>query len=83
MKQERARGKEYDELIEEFIHAMQDIYGKHVLLQFEDFANRMKSTSPTTQHSPTQHINSDSDSMLATQHLMMACVFCFASLWLC
>jgi len=39
-KHERVRGPEYDELIDEFITAMQETYGKKVLLQFEDFANQ-------------------------------------------
>ncbi len=38
LKQPRLRGEEYDELIEEFITAVQDRY-PHTLIQFEDFAN--------------------------------------------
>lgn len=35
----RHRGPEYDELIKEFITAAQALYGRQVLLQFEDFGN--------------------------------------------
>lgn len=38
--QERDRSKAYDDLIEEFILAVQARWGEHTLLQFEDFANR-------------------------------------------
>ncbi len=38
LKQPRLRGEAYDELIEEFVTAVQDRYD-HTLIQFEDFAN--------------------------------------------
>ncbi|OMO94135.1 Malic oxidoreductase [Corchorus capsularis] len=39
LKQKRARGQEYDELLEEFMSAVKQNYGEKVLIQFEDFAN--------------------------------------------
>nr|AAT02533.1 NADP-dependent malic enzyme 1 [Hydrilla verticillata] len=39
LRQKRARGKEYAELIEEFMSAVKQNYGERVLVQFEDFAN--------------------------------------------
>ncbi|MCK4391116.1 MAG: NAD-dependent malic enzyme [Desulfobacterales bacterium] len=38
IQQRRVRGKAYDDLIEEFVTAAQEIF-PHVLIQFEDFAN--------------------------------------------
>lgn len=40
VRHERTRGRDYDDLIDEFITAMQETYGNKVLLQFEDFANQ-------------------------------------------
>ncbi|KAM0888629.1 hypothetical protein ACQ4PT_028212 [Festuca glaucescens] len=39
IRQRRATGEEYHELMEEFMDAVKHIYGEKVLIQFEDFAN--------------------------------------------
>jgi len=39
LRQRRARGQEYSELLHEFMTAVKQIYGEKVLIQFEDFAN--------------------------------------------
>ncbi|KAL1804848.1 hypothetical protein ACET3Z_027916 [Daucus carota] len=39
LKQRRATGKEYADLLEEFMTAVKQNYGEKVLVQFEDFAN--------------------------------------------
>ncbi|KAJ6793890.1 NADP-dependent malic enzyme isoform X2 [Iris pallida] len=39
LRQRRARGQEYAELLEEFMSAVKQNYGEKVLIQFEDFAN--------------------------------------------
>ncbi|MED6145485.1 NADP-dependent malic enzyme [Stylosanthes scabra] len=39
LRQKRATGKEYAELLDEFMHAVKQNYGEKVLIQFEDFAN--------------------------------------------
>nr|BAC54101.1 cytosolic NADP-malic enzyme [Lithospermum erythrorhizon] len=39
LKQRRATGEEYYELLEEFMSAVKHCYGEKVLVQFEDFAN--------------------------------------------
>ncbi|KAH6755623.1 NADP-malic enzyme 4 [Perilla frutescens var. hirtella] len=39
LKQRRATGKEYYDLLEEFMTAVKQNYGEKVLIQFEDFAN--------------------------------------------
>lgn len=39
LRQKRATGQEYAELLHEFVTAVKQIYGEKVLLQFEDFAN--------------------------------------------
>ncbi|XP_047330289.1 NADP-dependent malic enzyme [Impatiens glandulifera] len=39
LKQKRATGEEYHELLQEFMTAVKQNYGEKVLIQFEDFAN--------------------------------------------
>ncbi|XP_069735951.1 NADP-dependent malic enzyme, mitochondrial isoform X2 [Phaenicophaeus curvirostris] len=39
LKHKRVRGKEYDELVDEFMQAVTNKYGMNCLIQFEDFAN--------------------------------------------
>lgn len=39
LRQRRATGKEYDDLLHEFMTAVKQSYGEKVLIQFEDFAN--------------------------------------------
>ncbi|CAL5443909.1 unnamed protein product [Camellia sinensis] len=39
LRQRRATGQEYAELLHEFMSAVKQIYGEKVLVQFEDFAN--------------------------------------------
>ncbi|KAM0067805.1 putative malate dehydrogenase (oxaloacetate-decarboxylating) (NADP(+)) [Helianthus debilis subsp. tardiflorus] len=39
LRQKRATGKEYSDLLEEFMSAVNQNYGEKVLVQFEDFAN--------------------------------------------
>ncbi|KAG6389445.1 hypothetical protein SASPL_150913 [Salvia splendens] len=39
LKQNRATGQEYAELLEEFMTAVKQNYGEKILIQFEDFAN--------------------------------------------
>ncbi|KAI4386994.1 hypothetical protein MLD38_004863 [Melastoma candidum] len=39
LRQRRATGQEYDELLHEFMTAVKQNYGEKVLIQFEDFAN--------------------------------------------
>jgi malate dehydrogenase (oxaloacetate-decarboxylating)(NADP+) len=39
LKQRRATGQEYYELLDEFMAAVKQMYGEKVLIQFEDFAN--------------------------------------------
>ncbi|XP_021900080.1 NADP-dependent malic enzyme [Carica papaya] len=39
LRQQRARGQEYSELLQEFMTAVKQNYGEKVLIQFEDFAN--------------------------------------------
>jgi len=39
LKQRRATGQEYSELLDEFMTAVRQNYGQKVLVQFEDFAN--------------------------------------------
>ncbi|CAL9100943.1 unnamed protein product [Musa textilis] len=39
LRQKRARGQEYEDLLHEFMCAVKQQYGEKVLIQFEDFAN--------------------------------------------
>ncbi|KAK2991815.1 hypothetical protein RJ640_006375 [Escallonia rubra] len=39
LRQRRARGQEYAELLDEFMSAVKQNYGEKILIQFEDFAN--------------------------------------------
>jgi malate dehydrogenase (oxaloacetate-decarboxylating)(NADP+) len=39
VRQKRDRSEKYDQLVEEFVTAAQTLYGRDVLLQFEDFGN--------------------------------------------
>ncbi|KAL9247364.1 hypothetical protein vseg_020805 [Gypsophila vaccaria] len=39
LRQKRATGQEYAELMDEFMSAVKQMYGEKVLIQFEDFAN--------------------------------------------
>ncbi|XP_072981058.1 NADP-dependent malic enzyme-like [Typha angustifolia] len=39
LRQKRARGQEYADLLDEFMSAVKQNYGEKVLIQFEDFAN--------------------------------------------
>ncbi|XP_015061138.1 NADP-dependent malic enzyme, chloroplastic [Solanum pennellii] len=39
LRQRRATGQEYSELLDEFMYAVKQNYGEKVLIQFEDFAN--------------------------------------------
>ncbi|KAF2304433.1 hypothetical protein GH714_031346 [Hevea brasiliensis] len=58
LKQKRATGKEYAELLDEFMTAVKQNYGEKVLVQFEDFANH-NAFELLTKYSPTHLVFND------------------------
>uniref|UniRef100_A0A7N0TU33 Malic enzyme n=1 Tax=Kalanchoe fedtschenkoi TaxID=63787 RepID=A0A7N0TU33_KALFE len=58
LRQRRATGQEYSELLHEFMTAVKQIYGEKVLVQFEDFANH-NAFDLLAKYSPTHLVFND------------------------
>ncbi|KAJ4822784.1 NADP-dependent malic enzyme [Turnera subulata] len=58
LRQKRATGQEYAELLEEFMTAVKENYGEKVLVQFEDFANH-NAFDLLSKYSPTHLVFND------------------------
>uniref|UniRef100_A0A2P2MKJ3 Malic enzyme n=2 Tax=Rhizophora mucronata TaxID=61149 RepID=A0A2P2MKJ3_RHIMU len=58
LRQKRARGQEYAELLDEFMTAVKQCYGEKVLIQFEDFANH-NAFELLAKYSPTHLVFND------------------------
>ncbi|KAE8674128.1 NADP-dependent malic enzyme [Hibiscus syriacus] len=58
LRQRRATGQEYAELMHEFMTAVKQIYGEKVLIQFEDFANH-NAFDLLAKYSPTHLVFND------------------------
>ncbi|CAM8984836.1 unnamed protein product [Rhodiola kirilowii] len=58
LRQRRATGQEYSDLLHEFMTAVKQIYGEKVLVQFEDFANH-NAFDLLAKYSPTHLVFND------------------------